>query len=428
MTALFEPSRDIPVVRVQATVGTGSGTDPAGREGVARMTGEMLRRGAGGRTRADLDTALDALGADLGASVDAESVTVVGHVLARNLPPFLSILETVMLRPDFVVDEVEKLRREMRSALDEMRDDDHELCTRFFAHALYGDHAYGRPSGGTEASLQAIRREDLTGLFGRAFVGRNVFFGASGDFDEAQIEGWFGSLMARLGAGAPPDPVALPDPPRPQGRRMLIVDKPERTQAQVLLGHPAVRWGEPDDYPLRIAVTAFGGTFTSPLMTEVRVKRGLSYGAYAQLVHGRGRGHLQGWVFPASAQLVETLGIVLDLWEGLAQGAITDEQVAFAKAHLRGKFPLSIETPERRLSLRAALRVCGLPDDYLATYTARLSAISAEEVRAAARRYVTAGDLLVTVVATADEVRPALERAAPSLRIDAIDVVPFDSF
>jgi zinc protease len=209
---------------------------------------------------------------------------------------------------------------------------------------------------------------------------------------------------------------------------VLLVDKPERTQAQVLLGNPAVRWGEPDDYPLRVAVAAVGGTFSSPLITEVRVKRGLSYGAYAQLVHGRGRGHVQAWVFPASHQVVETLRIVLGIWERLGEGDIPDEQLDFAKAFLRGRFPLSIETPERRLALRAALQVCGLPEDYIRTYPERIAAASAEGVRAAARRHVRAADLAITVVATASDVAPALERAAAELRLDGIDVVDYRSF
>ena len=425
---LLEIANDIPVARVQATVRTGSGSDAAGRDGMARMAGEMLRRGAGGRGRADLDEALDGLGADLGASVDAESVSVVGHVLSRNLGPFLRIFETVLLRPDFGEAEVEKLRREMRAGLDDLRDDDHELCARFFRRMLYGEHPYGRPPSGTAASIEAIRREDLIAFHRAAFVRDNLFFGASGDLEAARAQGWFDTLGQSFPDGAPPATVYLPDPARPVGRRLLLVDKPERTQAQVLLGHPAVRWGEPDDTPLRVAVAAFGGTFTSPLMTEVRVKRGLSYGAYAQLVHGRGQGHLQGWVFPAAHQVVETLRIVLDLWDRLAEGDIPRDQADFAKAYLLGRFPLTLSTPENRLSLRAALEVCGLPADYLQSYPARIAAVSHDEVRAVARRRVTSSDLAITVVATAEELEPVLDRAAAALRLDSIEVVAYDSF
>lgn len=424
---LFEEGHDLPVVRVQATLRAGSGADPLGRDGVARMAGEMLRRGAGGRSRAELDCALDALGADLGASADAESVTLVGHTLTRNVVPFLELFEAVLLSPDFPDAEVEKVGREMLAALDDLRDDDNEICSRFFWRRMYGEHPYGRPAGGTEESLRAIRREDLVAFHRRTFVRDNVFFGASGDFDRGVLEPWLQGLAARMPADPAPPLVALPDPPKPAGRRVLLVDKPERTQAQVMIGHPAVRWGEPDDYPLRVAVAAFGGTFTSPLMTEVRVKRGLSYGASAQLAHGRGRGHMQGWVFPASTQVVETLGIVLDLWERLGEGDVLDEQVSFAKAYLCGRFPLTIETPERRLSLRAGLEVCGLAPDYLESYPSRIADVSPAEVRAVARRYVTAKDLHVTLVATADEVVPALERAT-ALGLDGIEVVPYDSF
>jgi len=424
---LLEVAHDIPVARVQATVRSGAGLDAVGRDGVARMTGELLRRGAAGRSRAELDEALDRLGADLGASVDAESVTVVGHVLARNLNPLLEIFESALLEPDFHPEEVEKLRREMRAGLDEIREDDHERCNRFFKRALYGEHPYGRPQGGTRASLDTISRDELLAFHASAFVRDNVFFGASGDFDQSHLESRFGSLASMLPSTTPPAAVSLPDPAAPVGRRVLVIDKPERTQAQIMLGHPAVRWGEPDDYPLRAAVTAFGGTFTSPLMTEVRVKRGLSYGAYASLAHGRGRGHLQAWVFPAASQVVETLEIVLGLWGGLGDGDVSEEQVAFAKSYLLGRFPLAIDTPERRLALRAAVEACGLPGDYLETYPARIERLEADEIRAAARRHVDASNLVIAIVATAAEVCPALERAA-SLNLAAVDVVSYDSF
>lgn len=425
---LLEVAHDIPVARVQATFRAGSGLDTLGHEGVARMAGELLRRGAGGRSRAELDEALDRLGADLGAAVDVESVTLIGHVLARNLGPLLEIFEAVLLRPDFPPEEVEKLRREMCAALDEVREDDAELCNRFFRRALYGEHPYGRPQGGTQESLTAITRDELLGFHASGFVRDNGFFGASGDLDERRLGARLDALVTRLRVASPPSTVPLPDTTPAPGRRVLVIDKPERTQAQILLGHPAVRWGEPDDYALRVAVTAFGGTFTSPLMTEVRVKRGLSYGAYAHLVHGRGRGHLQGWVFPAATQVVETLAIVLGLWEGLGEGAVSDEQIAFARDHLCGRFPLTIDTPERRLALRASLEACGLPQDYLQTYPSRIRGMGADEIRAAVRRRVTPSDMVITIVATAADVCPLLERAAAPLKLSSVDVVPFDSF
>lgn len=422
-----EEAHDLPVVLVQASLRSGSAWDPPGREGLARMTVEMLRRGAGGRSRAEIDETLDRLGADIGASAGADSISLTGHVLKRNLEPFLAVFSDVLCAPDFPENEVEKLRREMLAALDEMREDDHDLCSRHFARHLYGDHPYGRSSLGTEASIAAITNGEIRDFYLTHFADANMIIGLSGDVDDATAAA-AKRAVARLGHRPAPPAIPLVDPPVPAGRRLLLVDKPERTQTQLLIGHPAPRWGTPEYDALQVATTAFGGTFTGRLMTEVRVKRGLSYGAYATLHGGRGRGHLDLWVFPSAKDTIETLALVLGMYDDLASRGLAEDEIAFARRHLVGHFPLAIETPERRLSYRTDLEICGLPADYLSRYRDRISSVTPAAVADAVQRYVTPRHLAVTLVATAAAVAPEIEEARERLALDEVRAVKYDSY
>lgn len=427
-TVIVETSHDLPVVCVQLIFRAGSAVDPPGREGLARMTAEALRRGAGGRSRAAIDEALDRLGADLGASAGPDSLALTGHVLRRNLDAFVDLLGDVVGAPDFPDEEVEKVRGEMRAALDEMRDDDRDLCGRHFARQLYGDHPYGRPPSGVDASLAAIGRDELREFYTARVRRDGVVVGVSGDADAATVDRVVARLVARIPEGAVPLPPPPPDPPEPAGRVVLVVDKPERTQVQTLCGHPAPRWGTRDYDALQVATTAFGGVFTGRLMTEVRARRGLSYGAYASLHGGRGRAHVEMWVFPAAADTVKTLELVLSLYDDFAAKGLEDAEVDFARRYLVGHFPLAIETPERRLAHRTDLAVCDLPPDFLARYRERIGGVTAADVRAAIARHATPRRLAIAMVADAKKLVPELEAARARLGLGEIRVEPHDSF
>src|SRR5262249_26565668 len=160
----------------------------------------------------------------------------------------------------------------------------------------------------------------------------------------------------------------------------------ERTQSQILLGHPAPRWAEPDFLPLSVAATAFGGTFTARLMTEVRVKRGLSYGASCRLSQGRGARGCVLSVAPSLEQTEETLVLVLRLWVEWGEGGVTDDEVPFARNYLAASFAFQVATPEDRLDLALALAVCGMRADYPDRIIPLLRAVDPDAVRAAMHR------------------------------------------
>jgi predicted Zn-dependent peptidase len=351
----------------------------------------------------------------------------VGEVLARNLDPLLALLADIVLRPDFTVAELARTKREIQGQLDENRNDDRALCARYFERRLYGDHPYGRASDGTEKSLARLRRPDVESRFRGAFAGKNLIFGAAGDVTPDAFRSKIMRAFAGLAPGSPPAPAVLRAPLVPDGWRIQLVDKPDRQQTQIMLGHGTVPAAHPDFLALTVAFAAFGGrAMSSTLMDEVRTKRGLAYGAYMGVVPRRGPGSVRAWVFTAAERTVTTLKLMLRLYKRFMKNGIPAERVRFFQSFLAGVHAADMDAPERRLSARVSAELQGLPPDFVDSYAERIKALTPEQVAAAIKAQVRADNLAITMVASA----PKLTRLLTASGVDpnAIDIVRYDSY
>jgi zinc protease len=424
---IVDESHAVPLIHLELAARTGSADDPRGSEGLLNLAAELARRGTAGRSREQLDEALDALGGRLDVLVDQDSVRLVGEVLARNLEPYLALLADVVLRPDFSAAEFARTRREIQAQIDEVRNDDRALCARFFERRLYGDHPYGRAPDGTEKSLARVRRADAQARFRAAFVGKNLIFGAAGDVTADDFKDKVTRAFAGLPPGRPPPPAAFRTPLTPDGWRIQLVDKPDRQQTQIMLGHGTVPASHPDFLPLTIAFAAFGGrAMKATLMDEVRTRRGLAYGAYMSLVARRGPSAARAWVFTGAQRTVTTLKLVLRLYRRLMKEGVPAERVRFFQNFLAGAYASEMDAPARRLSARVSAAIQGLPEDFVDTYVQRLQAVTPAAVAAAIKAHVHADNLAITLVASAPKIIPLLTKSG--INPDAIDIVRYDSY
>lgn len=424
MIVFVEEQHDIPLVTIEAVVRSGNAADPAGREGLARHAAELMRRGAGGRTRAELDAALDALGASIDAEIGPDAVTFAARCLRRNLEPTLALLADVLARPTFDPEEHDKLRRESLAMLDEIRDEDSSLCARWFERCALAGHPYAKTALGTEDSLAGLAREDAIAWAARHLLADDLVVGFAGDVTPDEGRALADRLSADLRRGPAPDADPHDEPPLPPARRTVVVDKPDRQQTQLLLGHGGPRHASPDWLPLSVAAAAFGGTFTARLMTEVRVKRGWSYDAGCRLGRGRFGSSFRIRVFPSAERTRDTLELVLAMWEEIVSGGLRPEELEFTKSYLHGSWAFEVDTAPKRLGRRTDALVMGLPDDFYPRYVERIAAVELDQVNDAIRRWWQPDRATIVLTATAEEMLPRLE----GLPLGPVEVVRFDSY
>lgn len=421
---IIETDRTTPLVWFRIAIRGGTATDDVGAEGSARHAALLARRGAGGQTRAQIDESMDQLGASVGPRIARDAIGFTGVCLSRNLDAVMATASDVVCRPDWDADEHAKLVRESRSVLDDMRDDDDQLAVRFFARYVAPGHTYSRTTVGTTETLDNFDRQTIAAAFSKTTVNDNVLLGFAGDIDEGRALRLEASLRSGLGSGPAPTPPDVTAPSAPRQRKIYLIDKPERSQSQLLLGHVAPRYGSDDHTALIPAETIFGGMFTSRLNQQVRVKRGWSYGAGCTLERARGDYWFSMYLAPSADVTVPALELVLEQYEQLAKAGLDADEVAFAKSYLAGSMPFATATCRQRMNVTLGARLFGLPDDYRQQLGAQLAALSREQINEAARAWLRPDDLCVIIVATADDMLPRLHDRG----FREIDVIPYDSY
>ncbi len=413
MKTIVEASPDTPLVWFEVSIRGGAAADPIGVEGLHRHAALLARRGAGAKQRAELDETLDSLGAALEVSLSRDSLSLSGLSLTRHLDAVIDLASQVLAEPRFDEDEHQRLLRETPQVLDEIRDDDSALATRWFDWVCSPGHAYGRTSLGTESSLARIAdlgRDAARDLWRREVVAENLIIGLAGDIDEAQSEKLVARLIERLPAGA-----RVADPPAPglakPGRRTILVDKPDRTQAQLRIGHLATKYGHPDTAALAIAEAVFGGMFSSRLMQEVRVKRGWSYGAGCAMRRSRLPHWFEMWTAAGIDVAGPAVALELELYADYAANGPTDDEVDFARSYLVGSMPFHVATARQRMQLAVRDELFDLPSGYTTGLPEVLGQLGAADVRAACTRNFHPDNAVTVAVTTAELALPALQAA-----------------
>ena len=422
-TIIVEPSHDTPLVWFDISIRGGAATDPRGIEGLHRHVALLARRGAGRRDRAQLDETLDNLGAAIDVGVSRDALTLSGLALSRHLDAVIDLAVDILTEPRWSEDEHARLLRETPQVLDEIRDDDSALATRWFDWVCSPGHPYGRTSLGTEGSIARIDRAAAIDLWRREVTADNLVIGLAGDVnDEQRI---INRLLERLPATGTREPAIAQTPATTAAeRRLILVDKPDRTQAQLRVGHLSIGYGDPDTAALAIAEAIFGGLFSSRLMQEIRVKRGWSYGAGCALRRSR----LPHWFEIWTAAGIEVAGpavaLILELFAEYAANGPTDDEVDFARSYLIGAMPFHIATARQRMQLAVRDAVFELPSGYTLGLPEALAALSASDVRAACQRSMKPESAITVAVTTADSARAALETATAG----SLTVVDHDEY
>ncbi|HEX2731776.1 MAG TPA: pitrilysin family protein [Polyangiaceae bacterium] len=424
MTLLMETDRSLPLVQLGISAYSGAVLDPQGKEGLTRLMTRLMRRTGDGLGPEVLDERFDTLGSAMSSDVSITSSGFSGSVISASLNAFVKLAQGVLCRPSFDSSELERLQRETIDEIRELKDSDRSLARMWYRTAFFGAHPYGRSVLGTEQTLSAISPDDIRAHYARTIVRDNLLLAVAGDADELRVKELEAALFDALPAGPKPEsqvpaPVSLP------GRRLLVVDKPERTQTQIVIGTMGSHPSDPDHTALVVGNTIFGGTFTARLMQEVRAKRGWSYGASSSVPFDRQRQSFSMWTFPQASDAAACVRLQLDLLRTWVNEGVSAEELSWAKRYLIRSNVFNLDTAAKRMSLLVDERIYDLPANYYAEYPARVEAVTLDEVNAAIRKRISLEDVLITVVGTEANIGNDLRGAVDGL--SEYRVVPFDA-
>jgi len=404
LTLLVMPRHDVPLVAFYAVLRGGESADPTGKPGVASLVAGLLEKGAGDRDAFAFADAVEGTGGTFSAGATPEAITLRGQFLARDQRLMVELIADALLRPHFDGEELESLRDRQIELIKAAKDSDpSELIGTYGRAFLFGDHPYGRPVIGSEASLSRITRQDILDYASARFGADQLVLVITGDVDSEWLKRSVESSFATWSRAPLPLP-KLANPAPARQRRALLVDSPGSTQAHFWIGNVGVDRHYPERAALDLVNTLYGGRFTSMLNTELRVKSGLSYGARSGFTRGSVPGEFAIRSFAQTPDIGRALEIALRTLRELKTRGVSAEMLESARAYVLGQYPLSFETAADWAAALGEIELYALGPQYIDSYGPTLQKVTLAQTRTVIEQAFPSPDA-VAIVLIADTAR-----------------------
>jgi zinc protease len=407
----------LPVVSANLVVKTGSGANPAGKPGLANFTAAMLDQGTASHSALQIADQVAQLGASLRTTSTMDSTQTRGTSLRRNFEGLLELIADVNRHPAFPAPEIERQRASRVGSLAQQRESPGAVANVAMFAALYGtSHPYGYVELGTEASNKAMTKDDLQAFWSQNFVPNNAALIVSGQITESELRPLVEKAFGDWARGNPSSP-ALGNPST-TAARLVIVDKPGSAQTELRVSMIGAPRSTPDYEALRVMNEELGGLFSSRINLNLREEHGYTYGASSQFVFRRSAGPFLVGTGVRTDVTAPAVTEILKEIRRMRATPMTAEELTMAKDSLTRSMPSDFQTSDDVTATTAAIYVYDLGLDYFSKYRSRLNAVTTEQAKAAAEKYLVPDQLVVVAVGDRSKIGGALE----ALKLGSLEV------
>jgi zinc protease len=383
-----------PIVAAHISFAAGNAYDPEGKEGLAGMVASLLDEGAGDLDSQAFQERLDDLSMSLSFGTDPDNFTASVKTLSENRDDAFALLRLALAKPRFDADAVARVGAQTQAALQQEEQDPQTVVSRVFAAQLFPGHPYGRT-----ITLDSAKRIDISDLKGWApahLTRDRLVIGVVGDITPAELGPLLDRTLAELPARSALPEIAEVAPPAHGQTRIVRRPIP---QSVVSFGEQGLKRDDPDWYKAYVMNYIFGGgSFSSRLMTEVRVKRGLAYGVGTGLVPYRHAGVIEGEVATRNDKLAASLDVIKQEMRRMGSTDVTAEELSSAKTYLNGAFPLQMDSTSSIATLLTIVQREHLGIDYFDRRPALIGKVSAADVRRIAGKLLDPDAMTIVVV------------------------------
>lgn len=411
---LFKDKR-LPLVSLRLAFFSGDAHDPADSIGLTSAMTAMLTEGTRQYSSREVAEKIERLGASISASSSEDFTIIAGSSLSLYSSDILQLLAEILLKPTFPEAELDLYRRNTIENLKFQRSQPNYLANEQVARILYGEHPYATLSPKPE-DIEKLTRQKLIEYHGRSLIPNNCVLVAVGDVERDEFLSEIKEHFGKWRAGEKPE-TAFPVPPKLETASLTIVDRPGSAQANIVIAGHAFDRSSPDYFPALVMNQILGAGASSRVFMNLREEKGYTYGAYTRIDSKKLGGEIEATAEVRTAVTGDSLKEFFYELDRIRNESVADEELADAKNFLTGVFPIRAETQEGLTNLIVNQQLYGLPDDYLQTYRDNVSAVTADEVKRVAEKYVVPERMAIVIVGDAGDILPQARQFASSVDV-----------
>jgi len=391
----------LPFVTFQLLINSGSRQDPSGQEGLANLTARGLLLGSLNRSVNTINEEVDFMGASLNAWVGKDVATLSLRILKKDLDKGFDLFMEALRRPVFPEEEIRREIEKTLAAIQSAEDEPGEVAQKEFQKTLFLKNPYGHPVGGTKESVPRLKREAILRFYQTYYHPNNSILAVVGDITVEEIRKKIIPHLANW-------PMAeIPKVPFTGAfaneRKMIKIDR-GITQANIVLGHAGISRDNPNFYPFTVMNYILGsGGFSSRLVEEIRIKRGLAYSVTSYFDAGKYPGSFQIVLQTKNSSAREAISIALQQMERIRKDPVSEKELEGAKKYLIGSFPMRLDTQGKLASFITAVEYHGLGFDYASRYPSLIQSVTKGDVLRVAQKYLFPEKSILVVVANLKE-------------------------
>lgn len=384
----------IPFVALELRFRGGTSLDAPGKRGAVNLMTGLLEEGAGDLDARAFSRATETLATSFSYDAGPDSLGVSVRFLTENREASMALLRDTLINPRFDEEAIERVRAQIISIIQSDAKDPQEIAGNSFSSLVYSDHPYGSDENGTVETVSALTRSDIVEAHAATMARDRLYVSAVGDITSGELSALLDKLLSDLPeTGAPlPDDATLN---LPGGIKVVDYDTP---QSIALFGQPGLEREDPDFFAAFILNHILGGGgFESRLMTEVREKRGLTYGVYSYLADRDDAQVWMGSVASANDRVAEAVEVITAEWKRLRENGVTEEELEDAKTYLTGAYPLRFDGNGTIANIAVGMQMDGLGTEYIANRNDKVNAVTLEEINRVARERLNPNRLTFVV-------------------------------
>jgi len=409
LTVLVAEVRKFPVLTVDLLVDAGGVVEPEGEGGVSAMVCALLESGAGGRDAEEIAELIDSLGLSLDAGVSWDTGQVGFTCLRARLEGGFELLADLVRRPTFPAAEVERVREERLSTIQQRRGTPSWVADEAQGRWIFApDTLFARPLGGMLRTVEGLGRDHVAAFHARRYRAAGATLVAAGDASVDEIvalaERWFGDWE---GEGEPVPELEVR--PRLAETTVVLVDLPGAVQSEIRIGHLGIEREAPDYAAVTVMNAILGGTFSSRLNLNLRERLGYTYGVSSSFASRRQPGTFGMATAVQTEVTAHAVSEMMRDMREIREAPVSAAELDDARNFLAGVFPLGLQTTDGVSGKLTSIATYGLPDDYYDHYRGQLLAVTAADVQDAARRRLWPDRAAVVIAGDAARIHAELE-------------------